>query len=513
MRRSLLQFKNFRKTLKKNIKNRLALLSLALLYDTSLATAKPQENCNFLWGTASAAYQVEGGWNLDGKGPSNWDDFTHRGITKYLIGESHTGDVATNQISRDVYLKYIDLMRKLGVNSYRFSISWARVLPDGQTINPKGLEYYKILIQDLKDAGITPIVTLYHWDMPLALYKKGGWYSSKSPDWFAGYAKLIFSNFGEEVPYFITFNEPEGNIFTLTPLVENFLTETPSPYEKVLSVESRAAQAEAMHNLLLANSLAVTSYKEAGYKGRIGIALNLSPCVDNENPNSAAKRNCNSVHNAWVLDALYKGNYPKDIKTLYQKYAPAFQPSQDDMKKIMQGRPDFIGVNFYSPTLVKDDPSQPFGIANRPNPDQYPSYNGPVSPSHLVELLMQIDKEYDHPTLIITENGAGFGVDDEKLTENRVLDPLRAKYLSDHIDAVLSARHAGVKVEGYLFWSLLDNFEWLFGYRNRFGMIGVDFESPQLARTPKSSYYKYQEKIRDYKERNKCLPQQSRHSG
>lgn len=118
-------------------------------------------------------------------------------------------------------------MRKLGVNSYRFSISWARVLPDGQTINPKGLEYYKILIQDLKDAGITPIVTLYHWDMPLALYKKGGWYSSKSPDWFAGYAKLIFSNFGEEVPYFITFNEPEGNIFTLTPLVENFLTETP----------------------------------------------------------------------------------------------------------------------------------------------------------------------------------------------------------------------------------------------------------------------------------------------
>ncbi|WP_264315643.1 glycoside hydrolase family 1 protein [Pseudomonas paraeruginosa] len=512
MQSRALQKLKLRNTPHKNISKPLALLSLALLCNVSLVAAKPQENCDFLWGTASAAYQVEGGWNLDGKGPSNWDDFTHRGITKYIIGEAHTGDIATNQISRETYLKDIKLMRSLGVNSYRFSISWARVMPDGHTINSKGLEYYGTLIKDLKNAGIIPIVTLYHWDMPLALYKKGGWYSPESPDWFASYAKLIFRNFAQEVPYFITFNEPEGNIFTLTPLAENLLTQTPSPYEKVLSVESRAAQAGAMHNLLLANSLAVTSYKDAGYKGRIGIALNLSPCIDNVNPESAAKKSCNSVHNAWVLDALYKGSYPKEIRLLYQKYAPGFQPTQDEMKKIMRGRPDFIGVNFYSPTLVKDDPTQPFGIGNRPNPDQYPSYNGPVSPSHLVELLKQIDKEYAHPSLIITENGAGFGVDDEKLKDNMILDPLRAKYLSDHIDAALSARNTGVKVEGYLFWSLPDNFEWLFGYRNRFGMIGVDFESPQLTRLPKSSYYKYQEKIKEFKEHNKCQPQQSRHS-
>lgn len=479
-------------------------ISLSLLTFTVQASVKDNQ-CDFLWGTASAAYQVEGGWNTGGKGESNWDYFTHQGITKKIVGgEAQSGDVATNQISRDVYLKDIKLMKELGTNSYRFSISWARILPNGKTINNEGIEYYKLLINDLKDAGIKPIVTLYHWDMPLNLYQDGGWYNPNSVIWFQNYAKIVFDNFGKDVPYFITFNEPEGNIFTLTPLVTYLLNKTPSPYEKALSVESRAQQAIAMHHLLLANAEAVNYYHNSGLKGEVGISLNLSPCVDPENKNSLAAKKCNSLHNEWVLDALYKGAYPRDIEAIYRENSTNFNPTAEDMNKIKSGKPDFIGVNYYSPTLVKDDINKPFGIGERPNPDTVPSYNGPVLPQYLGTLLKELSMSYGKPEIIITENGAGFGSGDERLESGVILDPMRASYLDKHIDAVMKEKNNGVNIKGYLFWSLLDNFEWLWGYQNKFGLIGVDFNSPELNRTPKSSYYRYQAIIKDYKNSNNC---------
>ncbi|WP_196812956.1 family 1 glycosylhydrolase, partial [Cupriavidus sp. WS] len=186
-------------------------LGVTLLQFWSASGMAAVGTCEFLWGTASSAYQVEGGWNSDGKGPSNWDQFTHQDLTKNVIGRSDNADVSVNQISRTVYLADIRLMKRLGINAYRFSISWARIMPDGYRVNQKGIDYYRGLIADLKAAGITPVVTLYHWDMPLSLYEKGGWGNSDSPGWFDKYSRVVFDNFGSSVPYFLTFNEPEGD--------------------------------------------------------------------------------------------------------------------------------------------------------------------------------------------------------------------------------------------------------------------------------------------------------------
>ncbi|XUV83315.1 glycoside hydrolase family 1 protein [Enterobacter sp. TMH.L2] len=479
-------------------------LLLSSFYFISPAFSAEHQQCDFLWGTASSSYQVEGGWDKDGKGPSNWDYFTHKEVTKYIIGKVENGDVAINQYSRDVYLKDIALMKQLAVNSYRFSISWSRVMPDGKTVNKQGLAYYLKLVSDLQAAGIEPVITLYHWDMPLALYQKGGWANPESPIWFENYANVIFQNFGDKSKYFITFNEPEGYVFTLEPLAENLINQKPDGYNDVLSVASRAKQAVSLHHLLLANARAVTAYHKSKYAGSIGIALNLSPCIDTEHQGSDTERLCNNLHNNWILEALYKGKYPKDVNDIYTAANPGFSPTNQEMKFINSGKPDFIGVNYYSPTLVKFEKNQPFGIGNVANPDKQPSVNGPISPDALIKMMKELDVKYQHPKFIITENGAGFGPGDEKLKDGVISDNLRADYLKRHVEAVMNAKKEGLKIEGYLFWSLLDNFEWLWGYQNRFGLIGVDFNSKQLTRTPKASYFQYQRLIKEYTATNKC---------
>lgn len=476
---------------------------IIFLFGNNLAYSKDKK-CNFLWGTASSSYQVEGGWNAEGKGPSNWDYFTHNDVTKYTIGKSENGDIATNQISREVYLKDIKLMKELGVNSYRFSISWSRIMPDGDVVNPKGIAYYAKLISDLEANSIKPIVTLYHWDMPLALYNRGGWANPDSPVWFDKYAQVIFENFGKKVPYFITFNEPEGYIFTLEPLADNLINHKKSPYASVLSEKARSKQAISLHNVLLANALAVKSFRRDNPPGEIGLALNLSPCLDPRNNHSKAAIICNELHNYWILDAIFKGEYPQSIKNIYKNLEPGFVINNEGMQLIKSAKPDFIGVNYYGPTLVKDDTTQPFSIGNRPNPDTTPSYNGPVSPVDLVNMLKVLNQRYGQQTYIITENGAGFGKNDEIQKDTIIEDPLRADYIEKHINAVMQARQDNINIVGYLYWSLLDNFEWLWGYGNKFGLISINFEGVNLTRTPKLSYYKYKSLIEKYHRINKC---------
>ncbi|MGP3592565.1 glycoside hydrolase family 1 protein [Vagococcus sp. WN89Y] len=473
------------------------------LFATNQTYGKDKK-CDFLWGTASSSYQVEGGWNAEGKGPSNWDYFTHNNVTKYTIGKSENGDIATNQISREVYLKDIKLMKELGVNSYRFSISWSRVMPDGEVLNPQGIAYYAKLIADLKENGIKPIVTLYHWDMPLALYNRGGWANPDSPFWFDKYAQIIFKKFGDTVPVFITFNEPEGYVFTLEPLADNLVKNKVHPYESVLSVKSRSRQAISLHNVLLANALAVKSFRRSNHAGKIGLALNLSPCIDPKNKNSKAADICNDLHNHWILDALFKGKYPQSIQKMYQNAEPSFVVNNKDMLLIKASKPDFIGVNYYGPTLVKDDNDQPFGVGNRPNPDIKPAYNGPVSPNDMVDMLKKFDQRYGKQSYILTENGAGFGNKDEVRNGAVIEDSLRAEYLEKHIHAVMQARQNNINIVGYLYWSLLDNFEWLWGYDNKFGLISVDFNDRNLTRMPKLSYYRYQTLIKNYSQINSC---------
>ena len=444
---------------------------------------------NFLWGVASAAYQVEGAWQADGKGESKWDFFTNTiGVTQFTIGEKQTANVAINQYDREQYLKDIQLMKELGINTYRFSIPWSRIIPQGVgELNPKAIAHYHLLIQDLKEAGIEPLVTLYHFDLPLALLQKGGWLNRESIQWYKNYAKVIFENFGEEVGHFITFNEPYIEFF-----VADFLM---NPLQSKESANVRyAKEMDNVHHQLLASAEAIKLYHEMNLKGKIGITFNLSPCLpfDPSNPGDVEAVSLqDELLNRIVLDPVFKGKYPKNALVAIQKYNPDFQPSEEDMQMIEENQPDFLGINFYAPAQVKKDDASPLGVCwMGNNTDAVKMANGPVRPEELYNLLMRIKNDYGDPEIIITENGASFENGEDTVVDGKVNDMMRTNYIQRHIAAAEKAVEDGVKLKGYFVWSGWDNFEWIFGYSVRFGLIHVDFDTQ--VRTPKSSYYWYQ---------------------
>lgn len=445
---------------------------------------------DFLWGVASAAYQVEGAYQADGKGESKWDFFTNTvGVTQFTIGEKQTANVSINQYDREQYLKDIQLMRELGINTYRFSIPWSRIIPQGVgDVNPKAIAHYHLLIQDLKEAGIEPLVTLYHFDLPLALLQKGGWLNPESVQWYRNYAKVIFENFGNEVSHFITFNEPYIEFF-LADFMINSSQSTESPNVRY------ASEMDNVHHQLVASAEAIKLYREMGLDGQIGITFNLSPCLpmDPNNPEDVAAVDFqDELLNRIVLDPVFKGKYPENALAAIQKYNPGFQPSEEDMQLILDNQPDFLGINFYAPAQVKKDDESPLGVSwMGNNTDAVKMANGPVRPEELYNLLMRIKNEYGDPEIIITENGASFENDEDKVVDGKVNDMMRTDYIQRHIAAVEKAVKEGVKMKGYFVWSGWDNFEWVFGYTVRFGLIHVDFDSQ--IRTPKESYYWYQE--------------------
>ncbi len=452
----------------------------------------------FLWGVASAAYQVEGGYQADGKGRSNWDVYTNEyQVTQAFIDKQHTGNVAINFYERSQYLQDIALMKQLGVNAYRFSIAWSRILPNGiGEINPKGVAYYHQLIDDLLANDIEPVVTNFHWDLPYQLQEKGGWGNSDSVQWYAEYADVLFANYGDRVKKFITFNEPFIYLFFIDLLAHNAIAKA-NPY--AISNETYGKQAEAVHHLLLASAIATQNYHQLNLGGVIGITLSFTPTIPLDANNAEdvqAATVFDGLHNRWFLDAMYKGKYPDDIVKLHQQYNPAFQVSAEEMQLIAAHKPDFIGVNFYAPAYIKADASAPYGAEwFSTNPDEVKMFNGPVRPEYLYQLLVWIKNEYGNPTIYITENGAGFGAADEQLDGNIVRDPLRTDYIQRHIDSAMQAKRDGVDLRGYFLWSFCDNFEWVFGYDKRFGIVYVDFDSQR--RTPKQSFYAYQQIINE----------------
>ncbi|RKD90623.1 glycoside hydrolase family 1 protein [Mangrovibacterium diazotrophicum] len=444
---------------------------------------------DFMWGVASAAYQVEGAWQADDKGESKWDFFTNTiGVTQFTIGEKQTANVTINQYDREQYLKDIQLIKELGINTYRFSIPWSRIIPQGAgEVNPKAIAHYHLLIEDLKEAGIEPLVTLYHFDLPLALLQKGGWLNRESVQWYKNYAKVIFENFGNEVSHFITFNEPYIEFF-----VADFLM-NPTQSQESASVRY-ATEMDNVHHQLLASAEAIKLYHEMGLNGQIGITFNLSPCLpfDTENQGDVEAVSLqDDLLNRIMLDPVFKGKYPDKALTAIQKYNPDFHPSEQDMQFILDNQPDFLGINFYAPALVKKDDAAPLGVSwMGNNTDAVKMANGPARPEELYNLLIRIKREYGDPEIIITENGASFENGEDKVVDGNVNDTLRTEYLLRHIAAAEKAVEDGVKLKGYCVWSGWDNFEWIFGYSVRFGLIHVDFDT-QL-RTPKSSYYWYQ---------------------
>ncbi|HEV8657925.1 MAG TPA: GH1 family beta-glucosidase [Thermoanaerobaculia bacterium] len=433
---------------------------------------------DFLWGAATAAYQIEGSPLADGAGPSIWHRFSH---TPGRVANDENGDVACDHYRR--YRDDVALMRDLGLNAYRFSISWSRVLPDGTgRVNERGLDFYRRLVDELHKANIKPLATLYHWDLPAALDDRGGWLNRDIANWFAEYAQVAFRALDDRVAMWATLNEPwvvtDGG-YLHGPLAPGHRNRFEAPIASL--------------NLLRSHAAAVAAYRGAG-RNQIGIVVNLEPkyaASDSAEDRDAVKR-ADAYMNRQYLDPLFVGSYPAELKELFGDAWPDFPASDFDG---LRQKIDFIGVNYYTRGLTKSDPSALIQRArNIRNPRAtYTETHWEVFPQGLTDILLWTHQRYGKLPLYVTENGAAF-YDPPTAQNGRVDDPLRVEYLRLHLNAVLEAISRGADVRGYFVWSLLDNFEWALGYAKRFGIVHVDYETQK--RTPKASARFYSEVIR-----------------
>ncbi|MEA5405241.1 family 1 glycosylhydrolase [Arcicella sp. DC2W] len=453
-----------------------------------------QKKKPFFWGVATAAYQVDGNYQVDGKGESKWDLLTNKvGITQFTIGEKQTGNVAINMYDRTQYLKDIELMKELGINAYRMSLDWSRIIPDGVgTVNEKALAHYDQLFDDLLAAGIEPLVTIYHFDYPAVLLQKGGWGNPEMENWYYNYASVVINHFGKKIKHFITFNEPYIEFF----LVENMLN---AQNNKLPEKEYYMSQMQKAHRQLIANARVIKLYHDLKLKGQIGIVLNVNPAAPWDEKKVTDQKTAefqDVLINGLFLEPLYKGKYPKMALDSLAKYNPTFKPSTEEMAFIGANKPDFLGINFYAPAIVKGEDSAMSLKWLDNNPDEVKSNVGPVRPEYLYKMLMRLKNDYGNPQVIITENGTGFVSEDVKVN-GKVNDPLRTDYIKRHVEWALKAKKEGVNLFGYTVWSGWDNFEWVSGYTKRLGLIYVDFATQE--RTPKQSFYEYQKIIKENK--------------
>ncbi|MCX7030868.1 MAG: GH1 family beta-glucosidase [Spirochaetes bacterium] len=442
------------------------------------ANAFPQ---GFLWGAATAAYQVEGAVHEDGRGETIWDRFCR------VPGAIHGGD--TGDVACDHYHRWrddVENMRDLRLSAYRFSTAWARVFPQGKgKPNRKGLDFYEALVDGLLAAGIQPALTLYHWDLPQALQDAGGWTSRDTASWFAEYASCLYTHLGDRVKTWMTLNEP---------WVSAFAGHWQGVHAPGLKDFGTAVQAA--HVLLHAHALAVSAFRELGARdARIGIALDLHqvyPWSDGVSDQEAARR-CDGHVNRWFLDPVFKGTYPKDMLDLYARHHAAPHEHTGDAEALAAHPMDFLGVNYYFPQRVyASDAGGLLGYeSGRLEDRQRTEMDWEVHPDGLYDLLLRLKGDYGDPAIFITENGAAFK--DQRVEKGQVQDDDRIGYLDGHIRAARRAIERGVKLQGYFLWSLLDNFEWSFGYRQRFGITHVDFATQ--ARTWKKSAGWYQRVI------------------
>ena len=427
---------------------------------------------NFLWGAATASYQIEGAWNADGKGESIWDRFSH---TPGKIEDGSSGDVACDHYHR--YPEDIALMRQLGLKAYRFSTSWPRVLPEGQgRANPAGLDFYDRLVDRLLGANIQPFLTLYHWDLPQALEDNGGWLNRATCYAFADYAALLVKRLGDRVRFWTTFNEPAVVMY----LGYGMKIHAPG-------LDAPATMHQAGHHLLLAHGLAVQAMRAINPAIQAGIVLNHWIA----DPPSADPADVAAAEQAWqqgetfFLEPLFKAHYPLH---LYAEDSKALANVQPGDLALIAKKLDFLGVNSYSRHVI--------GAQGRVHPvpgSEYTEMDWEVCAPALRRLLNKLNREYKLPPLYITENGAAFK--DVVSPDGKVHDERRLEYLRQHFIQARLAMQDGVDLRGYFVWSLLDNFEWSFGYTKRFGIVHVDYATQR--RTIKDSGEWYSRVIAD----------------
>jgi beta-glucosidase len=447
----------------------------------------------FVFGAATASYQIEGAHEEGDRGPSIWDTYSRE---PGRVAGGATGDVACDHYHR--YQEDVGLLRDLGVDSYRFSIAWPRIQPTGTgKANAEGLDFYDRLVDELLAAGISPAATLYHWDLPQALENEGGWRVRATAERFAEYAALVVDHLGDRVPRWITLNEPFCSSFV------GYAIGRHAPGAR----EGRGALAAA-HHLLVGHGLAVRALRDAGATD-VGITLNpdrLLPASDAAE-DLAAVRRAETLHNEVWLEPLFAGRYPLHEAETWGELADGSYRREGDLELI--GAPlDFVGVNYYRPITISDAPLRDPDPATRTAVDirvaeswrddvRRTTMGWPVVPRAFTDLLVDLAGRYPSlPPIVITENGSA--EDDTVAADGQVHDADRVAYLRDHLHALAAAVEAGVDVRGYYVWSLMDNFEWAFGYDKRFGIVRVDYDT--LERLPKDSYRWYQELIGQHKQ-------------
>ena len=434
---------------------------------------------DFVWGAATAAYQIEGAADADGRGESIWDRFCR---TPGKVANGDTGDRACDHYHR--WPEDLDLMASLGVGAYRFSIAWPRIQPDGRgAVNGKGMDFYRRLVEGMLERGITPLATLYHWDLPQRLQDEGGWASREIVDRFADYAGLVFDGLGDLVDTWITHNEPWVTSF----LGYGYGVKAPG-------VADWSQALAAAHHTLLSHGRAVHAHRAGGGRGEIGITLDLTHVTGEPE----AVRRLDGHRNRWFLDPVLRGGYPADLVELYEeRIGPLEFVRPGDLEEIAAPI-DFLGVNFYQPAAVRPSSADgPLALEQVPWDGPRTAMGWTVEPSSLTALLLRLKRDYGEVPLVITENGASY--DDPPLDGQAVIeDPQRVAFLRGHVEAVERAVEGGVDVRGYYVWSLLDNFEWEHGYDRRFGIVAINFDN--LKRTPKRSALWYRDLIARHSE-------------
>ncbi|MCI0182331.1 GH1 family beta-glucosidase [Sulfoacidibacillus ferrooxidans] len=432
---------------------------------------------DFQWGVATSSYQIEGAVNEDGRGPSIWDTFCE---VPGKVSGHEDGKVACDHYH--LYPSDIQLMSDLGIRNYRFSIAWSRIFPEGKgKLNEKGIAFYDRLIDTLLSHGINPMATMYHWDLPEALQRDGGWLNRDTAYRFADYSMALTDRFSDRVNQWITHNEPWCTAF-----LGNIKG------EHAPGITDAQIGLDVSHHLLLSHGLAVQAYRENNHKGKIGITLNLTPAyaaTESEADRRAANYQ-DVFSNRWFLDPIFKGKYPEELGDIFGTMPSVVKDGDLDLISLPN---DFMGVNYYSyGVIAHDEHGGVMGKHVTPQ-DRITDMGWPINGKGLSDLLIRLTKEYGKLPYYITENGAAYP--DVVESDGSIHDVARLAYLKEHLEALTVALQAGVDLRGYYLWSFMDNFEWAFGYSKRFGAVYVDYETQK--RTPKDSILWYSQWIRE----------------
>ena len=426
----------------------------------------------FLLGAATSAYQIEGAHDVDGKEPSIWDVFCRQ---PGAIEDGSTGDIACDHYHR--YQEDVARMAALGMDAYRFSISWPRVMGSGTSgVNARGLDFYDRLVDALLERGIRPFATIYHWDLPQRLQELGGWARPETVERFAEFASAVGATLGDRVRDWITVNEPE---------VIAFVGHAQGRHAPGLR-DPRLALRVA-HQLLLAHRAAATAIRSEVRHAQVGISLNLAPVhpASNAEEDAAAAQRVDGYLNRWYLDPLSGRGYPSDMVAWYGEL---LDPAAVDEMRTYSGSLDFLGVNYYSRQVVRGSRDSFLASEQVPIRDAlYTTMGWEVYPRGLTEILQRVSRDYGPRAIYVTENGASF---EDESRNGGVADPARTSYLAEHLGEASRAIASGVPLEGYFVWSLLDNFEWSHGYTKRFGIVYVDFETQRRIDKESADWYR-----------------------